>query len=149
MKPSFPLLGGRQGGQAEEAGEGVGGGGSEAGGLAGELGPGPGRGVLASQGLKGHLEPLLSPAWIKPVPEEGRASGVPPRAPAPAPPPALHLLLEGLTQTGPQLVCRGPPADLWGLLLLLPWGWAWVAGAWRWREEGTVILRNPHHESHS
>lgn len=56
----------------------------EAGGLAGELGPGPGRGVLGSQGLKGHLEPPLSPAWIKPVPKEGRASGVP-RGP-------LHLL---------------------------------------------------------
>lgn len=51
--------------------------GREAGVLAGELGPGPGRGVLGSQGLKGHLEPPLSPAWIKPVPKEGRASGVP------------------------------------------------------------------------
>lgn len=73
LEPSFPLLGGRQGGQAEEARR-VG---REAGVLAGELGPGPGRGVLGSQGLKGHLEPPLSPAWIKPVPKEGRASGVP------------------------------------------------------------------------
>lgn len=63
--------------QTEKRGQGTGD-------LAGDLDPSPGRSFVGSQGLKEHLEPLFSPAWIKPVPDKGRASGVP-RGP-------LHLL---------------------------------------------------------